>query len=65
MAEAQQAFDDLKVGITSDTVMAYYNPAAETELIVDASLVGLGALLTRKSLSDNGSEVTHIHFQCQ
>ena len=58
--EAQQAFDELKTRITSDTVMAYYNTAAQTELIVDASPVGLGAVLTQKSQNANDSEEVRI-----
>ena len=36
----------------SDCVMAHYNPEAETELRVDASPVGLGAIL----MQSNGQE---------
>ena len=32
----------------SQRVMAYYNPTKYTELIVDASPVGLGAILAQK-----------------
>ena len=58
--EAQQAFNELQAAITSDTVMAYYDPTAETELIVDASPVGVAAVLTQKSRNDSGSEDTCI-----
>ncbi|CAB4039610.1 Hypothetical predicted protein [Paramuricea clavata] len=40
--------------------MVYYNPATETELTVDASPVGLGAMLTQKSPNPNGSEEVRI-----
>ena len=62
--EAQQAFDELKQRITSDTSMAYYNPDAETELTVDASPVGLGAILAQKSQNTRGTVDTH-HRICQ
>ena len=41
------SFDKLKAMLTSDCVMAHYDPAAPTQLRVDASSVGLGALLTQ------------------
>ena len=50
---AQQAFDELKPRITSDTVVACHNLAAETELTIDASPVGLKAVLTQKSPTSN------------
>ncbi|XP_062610353.1 uncharacterized protein K02A2.6-like [Saccostrea cucullata] len=44
----QKAFDMLKRELTSDKVMAYFDPSKETTMIVDASPVGLGALLTQE-----------------
>ena len=41
----QHAFDHLKTLLTSDTVLAYFNPHQHTAIIVDASPVGLGAIL--------------------
>ena len=46
----QSAFDKLKAMLTSDCVMAHYDPAAPTQLRVDASPVGLGAILTQTQL---------------
>ena len=46
--ESQDAFDKLKQSLISAEVMAYYNPSAETHLIVDASPCGLGAILNQK-----------------
>ena len=40
----QQALDQLKCSLTSDDVMAYFDPRQKTVLIVDASPVGLGAM---------------------
>lgn len=41
----QDAFDRLRDALTSDCVVAHYDQTADTELKVDASLVGLGAIL--------------------
>ena len=43
--EQQNTFNTLKKMLTSAKVMSYYNPEAETRLTVDASPVGLGAIL--------------------
>ncbi|PFX34699.1 Uncharacterized protein K02A2.6 [Stylophora pistillata] len=44
----QEAFRRLQVILTSDCVVAHYNQATETELKVDASPVGLGAILLQQ-----------------
>lgn len=46
--EQQAAVQTLKDSLTSDTTMSYFYPGRETELIVDASPVGLGAILCQK-----------------
>ena len=45
----QQAFDQIKEALSSDTVMGYFDLNNETEIIVDASHVGLGAILVQCS----------------
>lgn len=40
-----KALQDLKDSLTSETVMSYFDPTKDTELVVDASPVGLGAIL--------------------
>ena len=45
--EQQQSFDKLKSELVADRVMSYFDPNKETMLIVDASPVGLAALLTQ------------------
>ena len=45
--QEQQAFDRLKQVLTGAHVMAYFDSGKPTELIVDASLTGLGAILTQ------------------
>ena len=44
----QTALDRLKEALTSEDVIAYFDPNKETHLIVDASPVGLGACLAQK-----------------
>ena len=43
--EQENAFMQLKQSLTADTVIAYFDPSKEIEIIVDASPVGLGAML--------------------
>ena len=43
-----QAFESLKANLTSNEVMAYYNPSAEAVVVVDGSPVRAGAILTQK-----------------
>lgn len=38
----------IKDGLTSDTTMSYFDPNKETELTINASPVGLGAILYQK-----------------
>lgn len=45
----QEAFDRLWVALTSDCDVARYDQSADTELKVDASPVGLGAILLQRS----------------
>ena len=48
----QKAFDAIKAAISKDCIMAYYNPQLETQLTVDASPYGLGAILS--NIDDKG-----------
>lgn len=43
--EQENAFVKLKQSLTADTVIAYFDPNEKIEIIVDASPVGLGAIL--------------------
>ena len=47
-AEEQQAFDRLKQELTGTQIMAYFDPQKPTDVIVDASPVGLGAILAQQ-----------------
>ncbi|KAJ8001173.1 hypothetical protein DPEC_G00188530 [Dallia pectoralis] len=44
-----RALQTIKDSLTSNTVMSYFDPAKDTELVVDASPVGLGAILYKKN----------------
>ena len=46
--EQQDAFDDLKRKITNAETLAYFDPDAKTQVIADASPVGLGAVLIQE-----------------
>jgi hypothetical protein len=46
--ECQEAFDKLKRCLTTQTLLHHYVPGKETEIVVDASKTGLGAILLQK-----------------
>lgn len=45
--EEEAAANKLKEALTGAEVMAYFDPKKETDILVDASPVGLGAVLTQ------------------
>ena len=45
----EKTFERLKEILSDKTTIAYFNPSEATEVIVDASPVGLGAVLTQKN----------------
>ena len=45
--EEQKAVEELEA-LVGDEVMSYFNPQKQTEIIVDASPVGLGGLLVQE-----------------
>lgn len=47
-AKHQDAFDTLKEKLTTAPALAYFDMSKSTEIIVDASPVGLGAILSQK-----------------
>ena len=55
----QDPFETLKKRFTSVEVMAFYNPDAETEFIIDGSPIGLGAILAQKQDDDNFRPVAY------
>ena len=46
--ECQSAFEELKVCLSEQTLLHHYVPGSETEVVVDASMTGLGAVLVQK-----------------
>jgi hypothetical protein len=44
----RQAFNSLKKALTSNPVLRFYNPKAETQLHTDASSIALAAILLQK-----------------
>ena len=52
-----QAFGKIKRLLTSKTIMAYFDQQKETELITDASPVGLAAILFQKTPGQNNRMV--------
>ena len=50
---AQQAFDRIKSAIADQTILAYFDAQKATHLFVDASPVGLGAILCQSSPTDS------------
>ena len=55
----QETFMKIKNSLLDNATLAYYEVGAETEVIVDASPVGLGAMLTQKK-RDGHRPVTYI-----
>ncbi|CAG9830063.1 unnamed protein product [Diabrotica balteata] len=47
-----QAFENLKSKLTSEPILAVYDPSRETELHCDASQVGYGSILLQKQSDD-------------
>ncbi len=45
----QEAFDNLTHSLSSSPCMSYFDPKKETYIVVDASPVGLSAILSQKS----------------
>jgi len=46
--EQQEAFEALQNVLISSKVMAYYRPKAKTNIVVDTSPYGLGAILNQQ-----------------
>ena len=56
--EQKKALEELHSLLQSNTTKAYYNPAKHPELVVDASPVGLGAILAQKdNKEDQGGKI--------
>ena len=57
--QQQEAFQTLKQRLPSVEVMCYYNPIAETNIIVDATPKGLGAFLSQKQKNGQFKPISH------
>ena len=62
--EAQNYFENLKSALSSTDVMSYFNPKKPTEVLVDASPVGVSAMLTqdRKVVSYGSRALTDVEL---
>ena len=49
--EHLESLSDIQQALSSETTFAYFQPSLETELLVDASPTGIGAILTQKEYS--------------
>lgn len=56
----QTAFDKLKEALSKDNVLGYFDPHKETEIYVDGSPIGLGAILTQRDTKTN--TVTPLYY---
>lgn len=55
-----KAFNDLKKDLTSDTVLGFYNPQKEVELVTDASDYALGGVLLQKDDKEQSRPICYI-----
>ena len=55
--EHQEAFESLKEGLSSDTVLGYFDPAAEHKVHVDGCPLGISAILVQHETSDKSWQV--------
>ena len=53
----QEAYETLKVALTDSPVMNYFNITNETQVLVDASPVGLSAILAQRKPGTNTSNI--------
>jgi hypothetical protein len=57
--EHQACFEKLKELLSSDTVLAYFDPELKSCIVVDASSVGLGAIFTQETREGNRNVVCY------
>lgn len=55
----QKAFNKLKQSLLLSETLAYFNPSAETEVITDASPVGLGAVIAQRQPDGNFRPISY------
>ena len=56
----QHSFEKLKAALSAKTTLAYFDPKKPTTIFVDASPIGLGAVLTQENADTK--EVTPLYF---
>ena len=59
-SECQNALNELKTRLASETMTVYYDLSKPTGLTVDSSPMGLGAVLVQTSTSPKGEEEVRI-----
>ena len=55
--EHQAAYEKLKTALTNSPVMSYFDITKETQILVDASPVGLSAILAQRNPKTNKSQI--------
>ena len=60
--QCESAWMELKNSLTSSSVMSYYDPSLKTELVVDGSPFGLGAMLTQVHDEDGNRETRVVAY---
>ena len=50
--DCQKAFENIKARLCENSLLHHYVPGRETEVVVDASLTGLGVVLAQRSRSN-------------
>ncbi|KAL7851862.1 hypothetical protein SRHO_G00176470 [Serrasalmus rhombeus] len=63
--EQAKALQTLKDSLTNETIMSYFDPDKQTELLVDASPVGLGAILYQLGKDETEREALAIVWSCE
>ena len=53
----QEAFEKVKESLSADTAMTYWEIGRATEVIIDGSPLGLGAILVQKKSEEEGFKV--------
>ncbi|CAB4008236.1 Hypothetical predicted protein, partial [Paramuricea clavata] len=53
--EHQKSLSEIQRALSSQTTLTYFQPSLDTELLVDASPIGIGAILTQKENSANST----------
>ncbi len=55
--EQEQPYQQLKTALISQPVMSYFDPSKETVILVDASPVGLSAILAQRTNRSTNTQI--------